>query len=75
MKFVLVTESSTMRNPAPKLIWAMLVFLSSGHTKTKENQIKSEMLELISKLQNLVKDFKLSKLLLYMVLKGTLLEN
>ena len=54
MKFVIVIESSTMKNPAPKLIWAMLVFLSSGHTKTKENQMNSELLELKSKLQNLV---------------------
>ena len=36
MKFVLVTESSTMNNPTPKLIWAMMVFLCVGHTKTKE---------------------------------------
>ena len=40
-KFVLVTESSTMKSPAPKFISAMLVFLCLGHTKTKENQMNS----------------------------------
>ena len=54
MKFAPVTESSTMKNPAPKLIWAMLVFLSLGHTKTKENQMNSELPELKSKLHNSV---------------------
>ena len=60
MKFFLVTESSTMKNPAPKFISAMLVFLCLGHTKTKENQMNSELLRLISKLQNLVQSLTLS---------------